>query len=267
MVFKKILVLRNKSLKHLAFNQRIVILAVGFVIPIIIAFQLPPIAQPITYHDFVDNRKLLGITNFWNVASNLLFLILSFIGLRQLWAVKGSIIYKDFFYYWNIIFISVALIFIGSMFYHLNPNNSTLVWDRLPIALVFMSFFAFIIAERVNKVLGFILLHIFLLLGISSVFYWSFTETAGAGDLRFYGLVQFLPVVEIPLICFLFSIKEREIKFLIHAFSWYILAKAFEFFDKIVFSLAAKQMGGHALKHFAATMALYALYKYAFKIK
>jgi hypothetical protein len=39
-------------------------------------FFLPPISQDPGYHNFADNRTLLGIPNFWNVLSNLPFLIL-----------------------------------------------------------------------------------------------------------------------------------------------------------------------------------------------
>ncbi len=251
----------------LTFKQRLSILIVGVVIPIVIAFLLSPIPQPSEYHGFADARSLLGIPNFWNVVSNFLFLIFGLVGLRQLVVEKKSAACNEFFCFWSIFFISVALVCIGSAYYHWTPNNSTLVWDRLPMTLVFMSFFAFVIAERVNKTVGLILLPVFLLLGVSSVWYWDFTETAGAGDLRSYGLVQFLPMIEIPLICILFPNDEREIKFLMHAFGWYALAKLLEHFDKTVFDLIANQMGGHALKHLAAGMAVYALYKYAFNVK
>ena len=35
---------------------------------------LPPIAQDQNYHQFADQRKLLGIPNFWTVFSNLPFI-------------------------------------------------------------------------------------------------------------------------------------------------------------------------------------------------
>jgi len=36
---------------------------------------LPPIAQDPSYHQFADQRTLLGIPNFWNVVSNLPFVL------------------------------------------------------------------------------------------------------------------------------------------------------------------------------------------------
>jgi hypothetical protein len=40
-------------------------------------FFAPPIAQPPEYHQFADSRTFLGIPNFLDVASNLLFLAAS----------------------------------------------------------------------------------------------------------------------------------------------------------------------------------------------
>ena len=38
-------------------------------------------------------------------------------------------------------FLTVALTGIGSAYYHLEPNNDRLVWDRLPLAMMFMALF------------------------------------------------------------------------------------------------------------------------------
>jgi hypothetical protein len=42
---------------------------------------LPPIPQDPSYHQFADQRTLLGIPNFWNVVSNLPFVLVGAIGL------------------------------------------------------------------------------------------------------------------------------------------------------------------------------------------
>ena len=44
---------------------------------------LPPISQDQSYHDFADQRTLLGIPNFWNVVSNIPFIAIGAVGLRQ----------------------------------------------------------------------------------------------------------------------------------------------------------------------------------------
>src|SRR5215472_9282020 len=44
---------------------------------------VPPIAQDQSYHDFADQRTLLGIPNFWNVVSNFPFLVIGATGLLE----------------------------------------------------------------------------------------------------------------------------------------------------------------------------------------
>ena len=39
------------------------------------ALALPPLSQPPEYHQFADQRALLGIPNFFNVSSSIAFLL------------------------------------------------------------------------------------------------------------------------------------------------------------------------------------------------
>src|SRR5689334_8027317 len=48
------------------------------------AVLLPPLAQPVGYHAFADARTLLGIPNFWNVATNLAILAAGLAGLSAI---------------------------------------------------------------------------------------------------------------------------------------------------------------------------------------
>jgi hypothetical protein len=51
---------------------------------IVAAFLVKPMAQPLSYHDFADQRSWLGIPNFWNVFSNFPFLLVGLYGLSSL---------------------------------------------------------------------------------------------------------------------------------------------------------------------------------------
>ena len=44
-----------------------------------------------------------------------------------------------------------------------------------------------------------------LVLGASSVVYWSITEAQGNGDLRFYGFIQYFPILLLPILCKFFQ--------------------------------------------------------------
>ena len=57
------------------------LLLAGLTIPIFVALILsPPMAQDPAYHDFADQRTLLGIPHMWNVMSNLPFAVLGLAG-------------------------------------------------------------------------------------------------------------------------------------------------------------------------------------------
>src|SRR6185295_20317622 len=84
------------------------------------------------------------------------------------------------------------------------PSNAALVFDRLPMTVAFMSLFSAIVADRVSEPLGRALLWPLVTCGIASIGWWQMTESAGAGDLRPYALVQFLPMLLIPLMLLLF---------------------------------------------------------------
>ena len=130
------------------------------------------------------------------------------------------------------------------------------------MTLVFMAFFSTIIAERIHLKLGLTLLPVLLAVGIGSVIYWSVTESAGRGDLRPYALVQFLPVLIIPVILILFKPKYTGVRYLIEVIAWYGLAKIFELFDVWIYAFTHHLISGHTLKHLAAALAVFGLVKY-----
>jgi hypothetical protein len=63
-------------------------------ITLLLLLFLPPIPQPQDYHQFADQRTLLGVPNFWNVVSNLPFVL---VGAWGLYRVRGSLSASVFF--------------------------------------------------------------------------------------------------------------------------------------------------------------------------
>ena len=49
---------------------------------------------------------------------------------------------------------AIALVAIGSGWYHHAPSNATLVWDRLPMTVAFMALFAAVLMDRVSTAFG-----------------------------------------------------------------------------------------------------------------
>jgi hypothetical protein len=106
-------------------------------------------------------------------------------------------------------------------------------------------------------------LFLFLSIGIASVYYWEYTERSGHGDLRAYAIVQFLPMLLIPIIFLLFHQRHLPSKNIIPIFLWYILAKVCEHFDEAIFHY--NFISGHSLKHLFASISTYYMIKWTLK--
>src|SRR5262249_10816239 len=114
-----------------------------------------------------------------------------------------------------VFFLGVTLTAFGSSYYHLDPNNDRLVWDPLPRAVEFMALFAAVVAERVNLKAGLRLMPPLVAAGLASVLYWHWTERQGCGDLRFYYLVQFYPMLILPLLLLFFPSRYTGTSYLL----------------------------------------------------
>lgn len=215
----------------------------------------PAIPQNPAYHSFADQNTRFGLPNFWNVASNLPFLLVGLAGIRELYRGKPAIV-RELRAAYLAFFIGIAAVGLGSAYYHTAPDNARLLWDRLPMTIAFMAFFAIIIAEYISVRAGRTLLWPLVLTGLASVLYWQASEARGHGDLRWYGLVQFLPVLLIPLILLMFRPSFTGAPLLWAMLAAYAAAKFAEAFDEWIFRVAFP-ISGHALKHLIAALSAY----------
>lgn len=159
---------------------------------------------------------------------------------------------------YSVFFLGVALTFIGSSYYHLHPDNARLVWDRLPMTLGFMGILSAVLAERVSLKAGLVALPLLVSAGIASVSYWHLTEIRGHGDLRPYSLVQFGSLLIVLVILLLYRSPYTQQKWFFIALAAYVMAKAFEEFDRAVYA-GFRLLSGHTLKHLAAAAAAYCI--------
>ena len=146
---------------------------------------MPVIPQPQSYHDFADTRAWFGIPNAADVLSNLGFASAGLLGLwrmKQAWLALvplGCICLIVFF-------TDVLVTTFGSGYYHWNPNDGTLVYDRLSMTLGFAGMLGTLLAVRVSVRSGLAVLVLMLIVGPFRVLYWQKTD-----DLSLYGIVQF----------------------------------------------------------------------------
>lgn len=229
-------------------------------VPIAVAAALVlygPIPQDPGYHRFADGRALLGVPNALDVLSNAPFALVGVLGLASALRGRGAVFVEpEERRSYAVFFLGVAFTGAGSAWYHLAPDNARLVWDRLPMTLAFMALLAAVIAERVEVRLGRRLLVPLLVLGLASVLHWHVTEQRGAGDLRLYALVQFVPFLLVPLLMALYEARYTRGGDLVVVVTLYAAAKLFEAQDAAVFRLG-QVVSGHSLKHLTAAAATY----------
>ncbi len=229
-------------------NIEILLAGITFTAVVLVFNLVPAIPQDLHYHAFANEQTIASIPNFYNVISNAGFILCGLWGLSLLKKKQLSPMAL-------LMFICMILTGLGSAYYHHEPNNETLLWDRLPMTLVFTSFFAeiyaryFGIKQAVPVWIG------ALVTGVVSVLYWQYTELHGCGDLRLYALVQFLPILLIVVICF----SHGKINTYMHAplaiiFICYLGAKFFEHHDHAVFA-ETQWISGHPIKHVLASIA------------
>jgi hypothetical protein len=236
-------------------SKKIGVLLLLALIMLVTGLFIPPIAQPLTYHDFADSSPWLGINNAWNVLSNISFALVGIWGLFLLLS-PGKSMFVDGRERWIWIGLSLGLILVavGSGYYHLAPDNTRLVWDRLPMTLVFMSFVASLIFDRIDSRLGFCVWPLLLILGIYSVLAWYASELRGAGDLRLYAALQGYTAIT-ALVMWLMPSHYTPSWDIALVVLFYCLAKGFEVLDSQIYQLSGHMVSGHTLKHLAGAIA------------
>ena len=199
-----------------------------------------PIRQDLKYHNFADQRRMLGRLHALNVWSNAPFVGVGIAGL--VWLTGHAVPER---WIWMAFFLGVILTGLGSGYYHLRPCNETLVWDRMGMTTAFAPFFTGIIAERISQQAGMWLFVPAMVIGIGSVFFWKRTD-----DLRPYAWVQFFPMLAIPLLAWLSPSKYLAARDIFIVIGWYAVAKVFESADRPF--LRWTGMSGHSWKHIFA---------------
>lgn len=231
-----------------------------------------PIPQALDYHNFADTRPFLMISNFNDVMSNLPFVIIGCYELFLIWSKHGWPPYIFQYYYGPIryseanhpkmcqiriytqiaFFLTTIWVGFGSAYYHLWPNNATLIWDRLPMAVAFMLLLTYILLRaRIIRMEEYKRATVISqIIGIGSVAIWALVD-----DLRLYGLVQFGSLLIILILTIRDGLELNS------TYNWYALllytgAKFCEHYDRLIYT-TFYGISGHTLKHLLAATATY----------
>jgi hypothetical membrane protein len=233
-------------------NKAAVIVSLVLVIVNCVYLFVKPIPQWPDYHCFADDRSWLGLENAQNVLSNIVLLLVGAWGVLFVTTRQGRLAAKKVWPHYFVFFMGVFLTAFGSAYYHYDPHNQSLVWDRLLMTIMFIGFITVVISELINHEAADTLLLPLLFTGFASVILWIQSEMAGAGDLRFYGLVQFVPVILVVVMLILYKRPPRFLGAMVGLLIFFGLAKLFEKYDHEVFRMLNQVVGGHAIKHVCA---------------
>jgi len=210
-----------------------------------------PIAQDPAFHEFADQRRLLGVPHFFDVASALPFVFVGVAGMLLCLGPRRPPRGAS----WFVFFAGIALATFGSGYYHWAPADATLFWERLPMTIAFSALLVALVSEQVGERLERWLLGPALLAGLASLLWWR-----ESGDLRLYFWVRLLPLVCLPYVLLLFRRTYTQRHFLAYGLALYILARLAGAWDLEIFALTSGSVSGHALEHLLFAAAALCIY-------
>jgi hypothetical protein len=213
-----------------------------------------PLPQDPAYHLLADTRVYLGvIPHAGDVISNLAILLAGVFGLalRPCMTVAPEARTAV-----NVLIAASILTAFGSAYYHWTPANATLVWDRLPMAIVLMSLLALVMADRLHPLFAREALWPFTALGILSVILWGASEAMGQGDILLYLIVRIGTGIAIVLLVLLRQPRLRGSIWLVAALMCEVVLAFLQHFDHELFRLTSGIVSGHNMKHVMAGVAL-----------
>jgi len=86
-------------------------------------------------------------------------------------------------------------------------------------------------------------------MGVASVWYWHLFD-----DLRPYILIQFVPLLAIPLLIGCYPPRYDGAEYEVAGLLFYLLAKVLEAADGHIFVMTGNRISGHTMKHLAAAL-------------
>lgn len=225
------------------------------VLLLLIAVLGPPIGQPAHYHHFADQAIWGGIPHAMDVLSNLPFALWGLVGLWALWCAPRRLLVNGQGHLSALFFSGLLLTAAGSSWYHWQPDDAGLLWDRLGMAVAFAGLLGLVAAGQVSQRAGYAMALGVLLCGSLSVALWMST-----GNVLPWAVLQFGGMVLIVGL----AMARPNAGALPIRWAWVILfyaaAKVLEHADHQVFALLGNAVSGHSLKHIVASFAAWPVF-------
>ena len=225
-------------------------LLIAIVMLLLVAALGPVVLQPVHQHDFADQRFFGSFPHIADVLSNLPFALW---GLAGLMTLPGAKLDRTSAGLSALFFIGLMITAFASSWYHLQPDNTGLVIDRLGMTVAFAGLLGLAAADRISSLARAMLSWLVLILGLLSVWLWSMSGNVLPWlVLQFGGMALVLWFATRPPVQSIHSTLAVRwgVVILIYA-----IAKVFELTDHAVYDSTAHLISGHSLKHIVASFA------------
>ncbi len=220
---------------------------------LLLACAGPMVPQAVHYHDFADQRSLVGLHNALDVLSNLPFLLIGALGCWALWRTPQAVLPAAARVWLVLVFGGLVATAIGSSFYHLAPSDWRVFWDRMGMLPVFAGVLALAVQAHLSQRAAVVTAISLLVGGVASLLVWLHTAQLLPWAVLQGGGMVLLQVLAVQQ----WHQPVAHLQWPLAAVvGWYALAKLLELGDAAVWQASGHVVAGHALKHIAAGLAL-----------
>ena len=198
-------------------------------------------------HDFADQRGWQGLPCALDELSNLPFAVAGAWGLvwlRRLGALRLCLATRATA---ALFFVGLVLTTAGSSWYHWQPDNAGLLWDRLGMSVAFAGLLGLAVVGRISPRAGLATALGLMMAAPAAVLAWAHT-----GNLTPWAVVQFGGMLAVSALACLPHRHGALVLQLGALIAWYAAAKVMELADHSVYEATAGWVSGHTLKHLLA---------------
>lgn len=216
----------------------------------VLAALLPATGLPAGYHDFADQRTLLGLPHALDVLSNLPFAVMGAWGLWWLRRVPLDRLGTAQRGLAVLFFVGLMATAFCSSSYHLDPHDAGLCIDRVGMSLAFAGLLGLAAADRISARAGVALAALVAVAApATALVAWL------GGNMTPWAVLQGGGLVLLAALA-LRRPQPRALGFsIIGVIAFYAVAKALELADAPVFALTQQLISGHSAKHLVAALA------------
>jgi hypothetical protein len=233
-----------------ALSQSEQVLLAAMLVALALASLGPHVAQQTHYHAFADQRGWHGVPCAMDVLTNLPFAVAGLWGLMRVWQAS---LQRRLDARWQlavVFFGGLLLTAAGSSYYHWQPDNFGLAWDRLGMVVAFAGLLGMAVADRISLRAAVATVAATLLAGPVAVLVWYLS-----GNLLPWVVVQGGGMLLVLTLALRKPVPGGWGLPLMAVVALYTLAKLLELGDHAVYAWTAGLVSGHSLKHVAAALA------------